>query len=198
MAYRNLDDKRAYAAKYRATYGHAYSKEKMREYNRVYNARKKGIDPETYRIRGEIPTTERILENCIPEPNSGCWLWLKRLDKDGYGHISVNGTVMSAPRASFMAFRGGPSDPAVLIRHTCDFPPCVNPDHLLVGDHTANSNDRVLRGRDAKKGLTIAKVSEIRRRHARGEMVSSLSATFAVSTFVVWQVVGRKSWRRLP
>lgn len=26
----------------------------------------------------------------IPEPNTGCWLWLLGVDKDGYGKIKVN------------------------------------------------------------------------------------------------------------
>ena len=24
----------------------------------------------------------------IPEPNTGCWLWLTTLDRDGYGKIN--------------------------------------------------------------------------------------------------------------
>ena len=28
---------------------------------------------------------ERLWRNCIPEPNSGCWIWLGALGWRGYG-----------------------------------------------------------------------------------------------------------------
>lgn len=33
------------------------------------------------------PIIERFEQNYIPEPNSGCWLWLGALNKQGYGGI---------------------------------------------------------------------------------------------------------------
>lgn len=38
-----------------------------------------------------------------------------------------------------------------VVRHTCDTPTCINPDHLIIGTHQDNMNDRAARGRTATK-----------------------------------------------
>lgn len=85
---------------------------------------------------------ERLLASSIPEPNSGCWIWLGGLSKDsGYGNISINGVSVKAHRVSFEEFvRPIPAGKEVC--HSCDFPPCINPEHLFVGSHFENMQDR--------------------------------------------------------
>jgi hypothetical protein len=95
-----------------------------------------------------------ILERSIPEPNSGCWLWLPSCTKWGYGAAywgrRKNGTSqqINAHRLSYKAFVG-PVDDDLDVCHTCDLRPCVNPDHLFSGTRTDNLRDmeRKLRGR---------------------------------------------------
>lgn len=58
--------------------------------------------------------------------------------------------------------------PGQVVRHTCDNPLCINPEHLVAGTHADNVQDRVERGRSAKgerngrAKLTPAQVLEIR------------------------------------
>jgi hypothetical protein len=35
----------------------------------------------------DASTIERFEERSIPEPNSGCHLWMGAVDKDGYGQL---------------------------------------------------------------------------------------------------------------
>ena len=35
----------------------------------------------------------------------------------------------------------------IIVRHICDTPNCVNPDHLMLGTHQENSDDKIKRGR---------------------------------------------------
>lgn len=46
--------------------------------------------------------------------------------------------------------KNGPIPDGLLIRHTCDNPPCINPNHLLTGTHQDNCDDMMSRGRGRK------------------------------------------------
>lgn len=83
---------------------------------------------------------ERFLGQVRFLPN-GCWEWLGRKDKDGYGIATrVYGTRRAHRIAFFMATG---QLPKLLDHMVCDFEACVNPHHCTP------SNDRrnVLRGR---------------------------------------------------
>lgn len=97
-------------------------------------------------------TKQRILEKSIPEPNSGCWLWLTYCGTKGYGQIKYKGNQMGAHRVSWIVHRGLIPEGA-LICHKCDVPCCVNPDHLYVGSNLTNRHDAIRRGR-APQGET--------------------------------------------
>ena len=106
--------------------------------------------PNTRRYIRGLPLTERIERLSIPEPMSGCWLWLggTRTTRCGlrYGFVGVRGKTLRAHRVSFEAFKG-PIPPKLIICHTCDNSLCVNPDHLYAGTYQDNSEDCRRRGR---------------------------------------------------
>ncbi len=73
---------------------------------------------------------DRVLSRSIPEPNTGCWLWLGYLTPDGYGRISLaEKHGVSAHRLSYTAFRG-PIPDGLTLDPLCRVRSCVNPDHL--------------------------------------------------------------------
>ena len=106
------------------------------------------------KIRGQAvyEPQERILRMSMPEPNSGCWLWLGAL-RNGYGRMIVgsraNGTRQSASahRYSYEAFGGNPPRDKYVL-HRCDNRMCVNPSHLFLGTHQDNVDDRERKGRN--------------------------------------------------
>jgi len=53
---------------------------------------------------------------------------------------------MMAHRISYSITRGA-IPPGMVLRHSCDNPQCVNPDHLTPGTHKENMRDIVDRGR---------------------------------------------------
>src|SRR5438105_42604 len=60
----------------------------------------------------------------IPEPNSGCFIWLGTITQYGYGQFRVNGVVWLAHRFAYKMRHGSlPADLSVL--HHCDVRPCV-------------------------------------------------------------------------
>lgn len=96
-------------------------------------------------------TIEGFMDRVMPEPNSGCWLWMGNLaDKRGYGLVSVRSgdkyIRIGAHRFSWQLHKG-PIPKGILVCHHCDVPSCVNPDHLFLGTHSDNTKDAHSKGR---------------------------------------------------
>lgn len=81
--------------------------------------------------RTPIPLRDRFEANHIPEPNSGCWLWLGNTTTRDYGTIWDNNKQRKekAHRVAFELHVGRvPS--GLVIDHLCRNHSCVNPRHL--------------------------------------------------------------------
>lgn len=87
----------------------------------------------------------------MPEPNTGCWLWMGACNSFGHGHYHtyVDGKKrnMNAHRYSWTIHRG-PIPEGMCVCHSCDVPQCVNPDHLFLGTDKDNMVDRDRKGRN--------------------------------------------------
>lgn len=81
--------------------------------------------------------------------NETCVEWEGTRNRNGYGILghAVHGSRL-AHRAALAGKLGRPVRGKA--RHTCDNPPCVNPEHLLEGTQADNVADAVARGRVAK------------------------------------------------
>lgn len=65
----------------------------------------------------------------MPEPNSGCWIWLGTVNDSGYGTLNVNAKETRAHRYSYELYRG-PIPAGLVIDHLCRVRCCINPMHL--------------------------------------------------------------------
>ena len=72
---------------------------------------------------------ERFMEKMSPEPNSGCWLWLGFIAKNGYGRFGIRRTAHWAHRVAYRLFVGDIPD-GLDLDHLCRTRCCVNPEHL--------------------------------------------------------------------
>ena len=78
---------------------------------------------------GKGTLRKRFEDKYIPEPNSGCWLWIGSGHSAGYGSIFYNGKSDYAHRVSYILQYGEIPD-GLQIDHLCRVRSCVNPDHL--------------------------------------------------------------------
>jgi len=84
-------------------------------------------------------------------PNRDCWEWAGGRIPTGYGiFCSIKGHVV-AHRYAWELSSGEKVPDGLLVLHSCDNPPCCNPDHLSLGDHVENMRQKVERGRTSNK-----------------------------------------------
>jgi len=82
-------------------------------------------------------------------PISQCWVWQGPLDMDGYGrlYLGEHKHMVKAHRVMWMVCYGSIPDDTPVVMHSCDNPPCVNPNHLMLGTDIDNRMDCVRKGR---------------------------------------------------
>jgi hypothetical protein len=89
----------------------------------------------------------------MPNMKTCCWVWtgwkLKR--KWNYGRFDLlpERKNRGAHQVSW-ELSNGPIPVGLSVCHHCDNPPCVRPDHLWLGTHQQNLQDRDAKGRQAR------------------------------------------------
>lgn len=91
---------------------------------------------------------QRWIDKGMVEVTDYCWLWRGAVTTDGYPVVSYKGNCNArGHRIMYMLYNPEETIEGKVIRHACDNPLCVNPEHLLSGSPTDNMVDRRERGR---------------------------------------------------
>ena len=148
---------------------------------------------------------DRFWEKVDRRGPGDCWEWTAALNEHGYGVMRPegkrSGPTVKAHRVSLML--AGVDIEGLVVRHSCDNPPCVNPAHLSTGTKADNSADMVSRDRHARGSrsgtskLSEREVAEIRDRCAAGELHRVVAADYGVSRVTITNIVGGKTWRHV-
>ncbi len=146
-------------------------------------------------------TLRRFHTKIIDTPRHLCWIWGGGFKNDkGYGDFRFNGRCIHAHRASY-ELHVGAIPKGMLVLHSCDYPPCVNPAHLFLGTNGDNLADRQSKGRQARgESVNTAKLTSGEVLSIRGSRKTDmeLSVLYGVSRGQISRIKNRTDWRHLP
>lgn len=117
----------------------------------------------------------------------------------GYPQMGFNGKAVVMARFIYSQCIGLIPDGWV-IRHKCDNPGCINPEHLGVGTKLDNSDDMKTRGRSllgekSNRGkLTETDVIDIKKRLSAGESGYKIANLYDVKPESIYAIKYGKSW----
>lgn len=149
------------------------------------------------------PVKERFNEKWMPEPFSGCWLWLGGVKSNGYGMFRMNNRLDTAHRCSWRIFRG--DIPAGLcVCHKCDTLLCVNPDHLFIGTQRDNMDDMVAKHRGGgphllgeRNGASKLKESQVLEIRNDSRSRRLIAKDYDVSYATIKDIQKKEHWKHL-
>lgn len=130
-----------------------------------------------------------------------CMEWIGGKFDFGYGKFKLFKTHVRSHRFSY-EFYNGPIPEGILVCHSCDNPPCVNPTHLWLGTHQDNDQDKVMKGRSTKgiknatSKLTEGQVLEIINLSSiyTEEQIANM---FGVASTIINRIKNGKNWTHI-
>lgn len=135
-----------------------------------------------------------------------CWPWLAGFYDSGYGQFTYKRKKKYIKvKASRFAWRltKGKIPKGLLVCHSCDNPPCCNPNHFFLGTYKDNSHDSMNKKRHtygvfhpgAKIGDTeVVKIFKLR---SLGYSQSSIGEVVGLSQTHIGRILRRERWSHI-
>ena len=143
------------------------------------------------------------IEYTIDE-STGCWNCTSHkvnIGSDGFiGYFSCKRNGYYTLHRYMYAQKYGHITSQDVIRHICDNPMCINPEHLIKGTHNDNIQDKVIRNRCAKgiyhgrAKLTESQVLEI---YNSTMKKCELARKYDVDPKVIYDIKHKNTWKYL-
>lgn len=134
---------------------------------------------------------------------SDCIEWHLSRNEDGYGQKKIHGKMRRAHRLAYVQHHGLSFEDieGLVVMHTCDNPPCVNVDHLVLGTTADNIADMCAKGRQGGGRPPILDeyaVRWIRSYYATGDYTQQeLADQFGVVRETVSRITTRRNWKHV-
>jgi len=158
---------------------------------------------------------KRFFEKVAIKAGNECWEWQGSRLKSGYGQTRA-GTRMELTHRMMYIQTVGEIPKGMVIMHTCDNPPCCNPNHLKLGTYKDNAQDMIQKGRsvytpmsgESNPNVTVSaeQVAEIRllykgvqhkTRPKTGPTLKELAVRFKIGISQVKRIISNESWKVL-
>lgn len=173
----------------------------------------------TDEVRKNYSAASRKRGNTIPrfwslvsKSRRGCWLWKGRIDRLGYGCMSLaliadinNGKRERLAHRIAWILQNGPIPRDLDVLHKCDVRCCCNPRHLFLGTQQDNMEDCKSKGRFANNAGTrnpSAKLYErdvhfIRSLRRQGVSRALLAKRFNVQACTISAICLKRLWSHI-
>lgn len=147
---------------------------------------------------------KRMLAKRVIDPETGCWLWTGARSNHGYPIAWGGNGLVGAHRLALWIYKGIDIDVSADACHTCDNPPCFNPDHLFSGTRSENMKDAWSKGRmktetkGEKNGnakITEQVAMQMKREIAAGTPYGEIAKAHGVGYWLVANIANGKSWK---
>lgn len=143
---------------------------------------------------------ERFWSKVDIKSEEECWPWKDHLNSRGYGQIAVHDQgvqdKLMAHRVAKTLSLGEEIPSNKVTMHTCDNPPCCNPEHLVVGTQQENMDDMVDKSRSVTSfghaKLDWEDVESIRGSRLSGK---ALAHNYEVSKGTISDIRNNKIWK---
>lgn len=158
--------------------------------------------------RRGVSLAERLAYYSMPEPNSGCLLWIGGGNNlTGYGRVwdSEQHERRPAHVVAWEQANGRKVPPGLFVCHRCDVRLCIEPRHLFLGTHDDNMKDMARKGRGRSGNvrgsthgqsiLTEDQVSCIRRDRRRASLIAK---EHGIAVATVYNLRCGRGWRHVP
>jgi len=148
-------------------------------------------------------TMDKIKKYSVLEKRTGCWLWVKSVNRFNYGQMSYKNKTTLSHRVSYCESNQLElsSIEGLSVLHKCNNPSCVNPDHLYIGNQKENMKDMVIsknslfgeKNKSAK--LSKEKVLNIIEEYStKTKTQKEISEKHGVSPSTVGSIVSGRTW----
>ncbi len=111
------------------------------------------------------PIEDRFWDRVVMGRPGECWGWSGCKNSTGlpYARLSLPGRDTGQAQAHRFSWElhNGPIPSGLMVLHSCDNPPCTNPEHLFLGTHADNMADRNAKGRQARQKGTAHGMSKL-------------------------------------
>lgn len=151
-----------------------------------------------------IPVKDKFFKVGFTVLPNGCWEWNGKRMPNGYGYLPYGAQNKLWAHCESYKIHKGPIPNGLLTCHSCDYKPCVNPDHLWLGTDMDNALDKMAKGRSnpafgeraSSAKLTDAAVIKIRSSllHLHNQEIADI---FGVSDSTISAVRLRQTWTHL-
>lgn len=136
-------------------------------------------------------------------PNGECHIWTGDLDKNSYGRFYLDGRKTFAHRVVYVITHGEIPEDKPCVLHSCDWPPCVNEDHLFAGTDADNVADMISKGRDRKvrgeaSGKAKLTTADVQRILTMPGTLVEIAKEMGIHLSCASSIKRRRTWKHVP